>query len=339
MAKDTFKTYTGTFDQYRLDNKILPVSTYHVVIMATGPDGLPSKLGFKFGDGRPFDNTPWIHDPAELENYIPKFDGDAPRNNYFLAEDGNYYEVESYGWEELEQDRQDRNLYWMTQEDRDYLDSVMYATPRILSFSTSQDRTYEINGILNGPVAFTFSLSNISNVDTLEVLASEGSWTGLGPINPANGTFTITANNISFNTAKTISVTLRLTDTRGGTHSQTISFSWVHRIHFGASSVKGGISNPTGLVNYGSIRQNNRFATINYIPSGQQYSVLFIPADIDQQGIDIRNSNAASIAHSYNMNLGAGGTVVYEQITYLGILYNVYYSFNTTNANSTAIIQ
>lgn len=335
----TFKIFTDTLANYSTGSLILPIATIHMVILSEDASGNALTWGMKYGDGRLFAETPWVTDPRTLSNYIPKFTGDNPRSNYFLAEDGNYYKSTGYSWEDLEKDRESNNKYWLEPDQKEFLDNLMYQAPTIGSFTTSATRSYDISAVMTGDITFNFSVTNQDNIASLVVSTSKGNWEGAGDVTPSAGTFKLKANNITFGEADSTVVTLTLTDTKGNVSTRTISFSWIYRMYFGCSSAKGGISDPTTLIGAGSLRQNSRQATITFTPSGQQYSALFIPQGINQSGIDIRNSNAASISHSYNMNLGDGGTVAYEQIQYNGLTFNVYYSYNTTNASSTAIIQ
>ena len=338
-----FKGITAKVEEWNSSKKLIPDELWCVVVM---PD---DEIGLKIGSGdKVFEELKWIVEPGKFDKYILKPQSEEPSKEKFLAEDGNYYEV-FQGTGELDIDSlieglSEKGLEIPTKEEVEWIRGQMYQKPYIISFKSTSLIVGKVpmGTSLAGIIPFTFKVGNMQNAKKGSIEVSEGTWSGgegleLASVTSAN--LRLDGKKITSKRIKTVTFTLSGTDIKGNRFpGKIVSVEWTHKIYWGTSNQKT-VSGLEGLTNRGEAMQNTRGATCSFSPAGRQYSIIMVPQEIPQTGINIVNKNAPSIDHSYNMNKGDGGTESLYELNINGIIYNVYVSYGTTGAASTAIIK
>lgn len=339
-----FKGITTTLDAWNASTKIVRDELWCVVQF---PD---NKIGLKIGNGTDvFTDLPWIINPDQLNTFIIKPDIEEPSATKFLNQLGEYVEIESGSDDGCNLDvciteMEDRGLELLTTEEAEWVRTQMFVSPKFTSFSSISNLIGKVpmGTALTGTLNFKWDVSTPENAGLGQVTVDDGLWEGgtdidLSDTNSAN--ITLLSSNISSNVIKTITFTLSGVDIKGNQLSQkTLTIVWTHNIYWGTSSTKS-ISTLNELTNRNEISSNSINRTIEFTPVGQQYSILLIPNELEQDNVNIVNKNASSIDHSYNMNEGDGGTKSLYSLDINGILYNAYVTYATTGSTSTAIIK
>ena len=344
MSLDRFKGVTATLEQWNNYNKIIPSEVWAIVVTKQTL-GIPTEVGMKIGIGKIFSETPWIINPATLTGKIDKPTTETPSATKFLAEDLNFYEIDTAPGIDMNGildyfDAYDLNFVSGTELTG--LQELLYKQPTINSFSTSSSVTVEMGQSIPSSIPLSWNISNVSNVASASLSTSEGNWNGLGSINVASisgKTLTLVTQIIS-RAIKSVVLTLQLTTTKGSTISKTVSFNWTHRIYYGTSSVQD-VSSYADLTNSSSVLSNSRFTECSFTPVGNQYSLIFIPTEVAQTGINIVNKVNQNVPHSYGMWNNISGQVTDKMYTRTinSISYNVYVSMNPSYGSSTAVIK
>lgn len=338
MSVLRFKGVTADLASWEATTRIIPEEVWALVVF---PD---NSVGLKSGQGVNFANTPWIHDPRDLGNKLDKQVGEGLSSVKFLAEDNNYYEVQSgLDLDQLLLELDERGLEIITKEEAAWIREQMYQPPVLSSFTVSGfNSKLEMGEVVTGTKILNWVLSNAANIATLTISVTQGTWTNNGVVPDPENTVSRSLeaqSPISFNTIQSITWRIQGVDSKGNTVvAQTKTSTWTHRLHWG--TITGDtITTLAEIIGRQDVHSNSRLHTMSFTPTASQKSIILIPQDIDQSGINIVNSNAPTIDHSYGMNDGTGGTTVAFTVTDSGIVYNAYVSYNPSLGSSTAIIK
>jgi hypothetical protein len=219
----------------------------------------------------------------------------------------------------------------------------MYQPPVLSAFSIGgHQNVVEMGASISGSFVLTWALSNNINIASLNIAVNAGIWTNTGNVPNPESTVSRTLElqtPLSYTNIQTVTWTLSGIDSKSNALvSRTKSTTWTHRVYWG--TIAGDtITTLAEVIGQQSVLSNSRLHTMTFTPTGSQKSIILIPQEIDQTNINIVNSNAPTINHSYGMNDGNGGTTVAFTVTDSGIVYNAYVSYNPSNGSSTAIIK
>lgn len=331
----------GLKSDFDLVNPVLPKDSMVIVRYAAADGKLVYKI--KVGDGKAYADTPFVDGRERYQAEYPETAAIAPegfQTNRFLTEIGWQFIPEYTAKDMDSHDLTTRKT--LSETDYNKLQEILnpYMTPVIKSL-TGNFVTLQVGKSYAGPLAISMSLDNPANVATLSLAASAGDWKNLGAVTPAATISKSLELNAALSLAKmgSVDITTVGTDSKGNAlNSKKYVLNWWHLIHYG-SSENPNVKDPALLTNKGQVLTDRRQHTFNFNPVGQQYQLVFIPTEIVQTGIDIRNKQALAFAHSMGMNLGDGGTVPHHTASVGGIQYNVYVTYNTTDAGISCEVQ
>lgn len=338
MSIRRFKGVSATLSDWENTTRIIPEEVWAIVLF---PD---STIGLKNGIDKQFSETPWLVDPRSLGNKLDKQVGENLSTTKFLAEDNQYYEVQSgQDVDAILAEFDARGLEVITKEEAAWIRDQMYQAPVLSGFGVSGfSSKLEMGATISGDKTLSWALSNAANIQSLNIAVDQGSWNNIG--NVADPDITVsklinTVSPITFSQIRTITWSLSGIDVKGNPiNTVSKSSTWTHRIYWG--TIAGDtITTLAEIIGRQSVHSNSRLHTVTFTPTGSQKSIILIPQEVNQSGINIVNSNAPTIDHSYGMNDGNGGTTVAFTVTDSGIVYNAYVSYNPSLGSSTAIIK
>jgi hypothetical protein len=341
-----YKGVVALIEDWESTNKVIPEELWAVVVLE-GTERYPLRAGIKLGSGRRYSDTPFIVDPRWWDAKIPKPLTETPSSEMFLAEDGEYYLLDTgkgLTLNDIQIWLAENNLEITSTEEVAWVRAQMYKIPVFESFQSGSQfiGVVQMNTLVSGNIGLAWTLLNPENILETTLSASEGDWTGLGlvtnPLTARNKVVTLTTP-ITSQQIKTITLTLSGKDSRGAIlTSRQLHIRFTHRIFWGTALTRE-ITSLESITGLSSILSNDRKHTLQFTPSGNQYSVILIPSDIPQQGINIVNVNIGNSDHSYMMNEGSGPTIHKSTLIHQGVLYNAYVSFNASNGPSKAEIK
>lgn len=330
--------FRGKLEVFEEDIETIYPDGSLIIVYSVGKDEeLVRKL--KIGEGRTFQETPYIDGDSRFFIQYPEDSQEVPEGHYsdrVLTEDGWKFLPLPDAIDMKGNKLSDR----MTLSEDDYgkLQDVInpYKVPTI---TLNGDYTARAVGVpYTGPLKLSMSFTNLENLESLYVTASDGDWEGLGDI-PIGTLVELSLNSpLVRNQMGNVTITVTGSTTKGGTVTSTYNMPWRHNIYYGCSTDPG-VEDPNTLTGLGIILTTSRSHNITFNPQGQQHQVVFIPEGIGQSGIDIRNAQLPSFPHSMGMNSGEGGTAFRHKSLINGVMYNVYVTYNTTDAEISCIIQ
>lgn len=106
-----------------------------------------------------------------------------------------------------------------------YSTTSTYAAPSVHNFSTNIPSRVDLNTDLNQQFNFTFDITNRLNIQSFEAIVTNGDNITLpNPTSDGVQTLAVNLSGIDSSTSKTVTITLRVTDTQGNTHdSNTVN--------------------------------------------------------------------------------------------------------------------
>ena len=339
-----FEGITALAAEWEAKNPIIPEEVW-VLVVTAGTIEIPSALGLKIGTGFNYNSTPWIIDPAVIDGKVPKPITELV-NNKFLARDGAYYEVQAGLTEatEIDTELNSGGYFTVNAQELAYIRSQMFELPTISNFSSLSGYIGQIpmGQSIAGKIGLNWAITQPDNIQYATLAISEGNWNGEGQIDPVGLSSTqielISADIIKYDIS-TISITMYLWANDQVVDTKQLNMTYTHNIYYGTSNVKE-INHYSDLEGQTASKfSNSRFHTLSFNPGSEQYSIIFIPVGIAQENINIVNQEFQSSSHSYNMNIGNGGTVPSYTRLINSVLYNVYVSYGATSGSTTAIIK
>lgn len=340
---ERFKGVTATLTDWNNTSRIIPSEVWAVVVIEGTVDA-PTEIGLKLGIDASFANTPWLYDPRVLDNKIDAPDVTNPSSVKFLAQDGNYYEIEvaeGLTLDEVYSDIDDKDLEIPTKSEVEWLREQVFTVPTIASFTSSSGMLgyLERSTVIEGSITFTYTLTEKANIASVNLSVSHGTWSGTGTISLTSSSKVKITLSGSLTVADTDTITyeLKITDTYGNSSSAYLYTRFTPKVYYGMT-LSQVITSLDDIVGKTSFLFTDYPFTLSFAPgSTAKYPILLIPASVDKDDMNIVNKNVEGIAHSFGMN-SKGSSTQYLYSFSGDILYHAYVTDETSSGNLTCIV-